>query len=113
MIKSRRFGNGNYVNLVDDMTLAANEIRYPSKLVSMTITNSSHPSYFIGAIFYSVPDEPKEPAVEVKIKVRPINTPGGCVSVSDKQSLSEMMEELLEPRPWDHAPIAVNAHGRD
>ena len=29
------------------------------------------------------------------------------------KSLSEQMEEILEPRPWDHGPVHVNAHGRE
>lgn len=30
-----------------------------------------------------------------------------------QRSLSEEMEAILEPRPWDDAKIAVNQHGKE
>ncbi len=40
--------------------------------------------------------------------------PGGCVSIPQPKSLSQEMEELLEPKPWNDMPaVPVLQHGRE
>jgi hypothetical protein len=78
------------------------------QIISTTIS-PTHTDKYWGVIFHQPRLEPQKPATAVT-KLIPFPVPGGCVSVP---SLAEQMESILEPRPWDHAPIAVNQMGRD